>query len=183
MSSSLVSGPYASAVSIKFTPSSTTRLRSFSAFCRSAGQPQMPWPVTRIAPKPRRFTVKSPPKLNVGFVAMFDVPAAAAPRSTSDLLARSAAPLARLIPRNLRRVTLNPSFESDVLPCICLEAYVHAYRCQRGVGDVSRHYVGFCEQHARAPLPRDQSELKIRVSRGARAFCPLWPACCRPASR
>src|SRR3954454_18643962 len=105
MSSSLVSGPYASAVSIKFTPSSTARLRTFSAFCRSAGQPQIPSPVTRIAPKPRRLTVKSPPKLNVGFVAIFDDVAASPPRIISDLPARSAAPLAMLIPTNLRRVT------------------------------------------------------------------------------
>src|SRR5258707_977656 len=95
MSSSLVSGPYASAVSIKLTPSSTARLRTFSAFCRSGGQPQMPSPVTRIAPKPRRLIVKSPPKLNVGFVAMFDDVAVSAPRITSDLPARSAAPLAK----------------------------------------------------------------------------------------
>src|SRR6267142_3596758 len=105
MSSSLVSGPYASAVSIKFTPSSTVRLRTFRAFSRSGGQPQMPSPVTRIAPKPRRLTVKSPPKLNVGFVAMFDDVAVLAPKITSDLPARIAAPLARLIPTNLRRVT------------------------------------------------------------------------------
>src|SRR5262245_23473669 len=106
MSSSLVSGPYASAVSIKFTPSSTARLRTLSAFCRSAGQPQMPSPVTRIAPKPSRLTVRSPPKLNVGFVAMFDDIAVSAPRITSCLPARSAAPPARVIPTNLRRLTL-----------------------------------------------------------------------------
>ena len=105
MSSSLVSGPYASAVSIKFTPSSTARLRTFSAFCRSVGQPQMPSPVTRIAPKPSRLTVKSPPKLNVGFVAIFDDVPVSAPRITSDFPARSAAPLAKVIPTNLRRVT------------------------------------------------------------------------------
>src|SRR5580765_2464783 len=118
MSSSLVSGPYASAVSIKFTPSSTARLRTFSAFCRSGGQPQMPSPVTRIAPKPSRLTVKSPPKLNVGFVAMFDDVAVFAPRITSDFPARSAAPLARVIPTNLRRVTLAFSLRCEASSCM-----------------------------------------------------------------
>ena len=65
----------------------------------------MPSPVTRIAPKPSRLTVKSPPKLNVGFVAIFDDVPVSAPRITSDLPARSAAPLAKVIPTNLRRVT------------------------------------------------------------------------------
>ena len=74
----------------------------------------MPSPVTRIAPKPSRLTVKSPPKLNVGFVAIFDDVPVSAPRITSDLPARSAAPLAKLIPRNLRRVTLAFSFRSEV---------------------------------------------------------------------
>src|SRR5438067_10669814 len=110
MSSSLVSGPYASAVSIKFTPSSAARLRTFSAFCRSAGQPQMRSPVTRIAPKPSRLTLKSPPKSKLGFVAMFADVDVTAPRITSDLPARSAAPLARVIPTNLRRVTLRSWF-------------------------------------------------------------------------
>src|SRR6476620_6747886 len=112
MSSSLVSGPYASAVSIKFTPSSTARLRTFSAFCRSVGQPQMPSPVTRIAPKPSRLTVKSPPKLNVGFVAIFDDVPVSALRITSDLPARTAAPLAKVIPTNLRRVTSRSWFRA-----------------------------------------------------------------------
>src|SRR5215472_6654000 len=106
MSSSLVSGPYASAVSIRFTPSSTARLRTFSAFCLSLGQPQIPSPVMRIAPKPSRLTVESPPKAKVGFVAMFKVVEVSAPRSTSDFPAKSAAPLARLIPINPRRVRL-----------------------------------------------------------------------------
>jgi hypothetical protein len=41
---------------------------------------------------------------------MFDDVAASAPRITSDLLAKSAAPLAKLIPRNLRRVTPHSLF-------------------------------------------------------------------------
>jgi hypothetical protein len=76
----------------------------------------------RIAPKPSRLTVKSPPKLNVGFVAMFDDVVVSAPRITSDLPARSAAPLAKLIPRNLRRVTPGFSFRSEALSCICVRS-------------------------------------------------------------
>src|SRR5262249_37950746 len=79
----------------------------------------MPSPVMRIAPKPSRFTVKSPPKLNVGFVAIFEDVAVSAPRITSDLPATSAAPLAKLIPRNLRRVTLAFWSQSEALSCIC----------------------------------------------------------------
>src|SRR6476646_7894594 len=109
MSSSLVSGPYASAVSIKFTPSSTARLRTLSAFSRSGGQPQMPSPVTRIAPKPSRLTVRSPPKVKVVFVAIFVDDSA--PKITSDFPAKSAAPVARLVPRNLRRVTTRSLFD------------------------------------------------------------------------
>ena len=57
-------------MSMKLTPSSTTR-RSVSLACaRSGGSPQMPLPVTRIAPKPIRRTTRSPP------ISM--VPAAAA---------------------------------------------------------------------------------------------------------
>jgi hypothetical protein len=59
--------------------------------------------------------MKSPPKLNVGFVAMFDDVDVAAPRITSDLPARSAALLAKLIPRNLRRVTLAACVSSGAL--------------------------------------------------------------------
>ena len=61
MSSSLTCGPYESAVSMKFTPSSTARRRTAFASSRSGGGPQMPRPVIRIAPKPRRLTVRSPP--------------------------------------------------------------------------------------------------------------------------
>jgi hypothetical protein len=58
---SLTSGPYESAVSMKLTPSSTTR-RSVALACPSSGgSPQMPLPVIRIAPKPIRRTTRSPP--------------------------------------------------------------------------------------------------------------------------
>src|SRR5260370_13964030 len=105
MSSSLVSGPYASAVSIKFTPSSTARFRTLSALLRSGGHPQILSPVIRIAPKPRRLTGRSPPNCQVGFVAgLIDVEEAV-PKIGPDPSAKSAAPLARVVPRNVRRVT------------------------------------------------------------------------------
>src|SRR5207253_2436520 len=113
MSSSLVSGPYASAVSIKFTPNSTALRRTLSAFCRSGGQPQMPSPVTRIAPKPSRLTVRSPPNFQVGFVPMFAGSDDSAPKIAPGPLARSAAPVTSVLPRNVRRVTPCSSFDSE----------------------------------------------------------------------
>src|SRR5438552_5716920 len=113
MSSSLVSGPYASAVSIKFTPSSTARLRTFSALARSGGQPQMPSPVSRIAPNPRRLTVRSPPNLQVGFVATLGDVDDSAPKITSNSPAKNAAPVNSVVPRNVRRVTPAFSFEFE----------------------------------------------------------------------
>src|SRR5579872_431038 len=46
---------------MKLTPSSTARRRTAIAALRSFGGPQMPCPVRRMAPKPRRWTVSSPP--------------------------------------------------------------------------------------------------------------------------
>ena len=57
-------------MSMKLTPSSTTRRSVAMAWSRLGGSPQMPLPVIRIAPNPRRLTVRSPP--------MSMVPAAAA---------------------------------------------------------------------------------------------------------
>src|SRR5829696_2111844 len=65
MRSSLTYGPYESAVSMKFTPSSGSRRSTRSASSRSAGSPHTPLPVIRIAPKPRRLTVRSPPRSKV----------------------------------------------------------------------------------------------------------------------
>src|SRR5882757_7456230 len=58
---SLTCGPYESAVSMKLVPSSTARRKTAFASSRSAGSPQIPGPVRRIEPKPRRFTVRSSP--------------------------------------------------------------------------------------------------------------------------
>jgi hypothetical protein len=68
--------------------------------------------VMRIAPKPRRLTVRSPPNWKVGFVAIVDAVDEAAPKIISDPPAKSAAPLARVVPRNVRRVTLGFCFAS-----------------------------------------------------------------------
>src|SRR6266446_4679047 len=50
---------------MKLTPNSTARRKTFFAFSRSGGQPQIPSPVNRIAPKPSRLTKRSPPNWNV----------------------------------------------------------------------------------------------------------------------
>src|SRR5258708_13200310 len=50
---------------MKSTLSSIARRSAAFACSRFGGSPQMPSPVTRIAPKPRRCTVRSPPMLIV----------------------------------------------------------------------------------------------------------------------
>src|SRR6266496_3343636 len=50
---------------MKLTPSSTARRKTFFAFSRLGGQPQIPSPVRRIAPDPSRLTNTSPPNKNV----------------------------------------------------------------------------------------------------------------------
>src|SRR6266566_4171536 len=99
MSSSLVFGPYASAVSIKFAPSSTARRRTLSAFSLSGGQPHIPSPVSRIAPNPSRLTGKSPPMLKLE-LSLAD----AAAKSVAALPAKSDAPPASVARRNRRRL-------------------------------------------------------------------------------
>src|ERR1022692_4624555 len=54
---------------MKLTPNSTARRRSAIAAARSFGGPQIPSPVRRIAPKPRRLTVSSLPSSIVPAVA------------------------------------------------------------------------------------------------------------------
>jgi len=84
-----------------------------SAFARSGGQPQMPSPVIRIAPRPSRFTARSPSNFQVAFVAIFVVDVESAPKTTSDIPAISAAPVTSVLPRNSRRVTPALSFRSE----------------------------------------------------------------------
>src|SRR5215208_4041892 len=71
-------GPYESAVSIKLTPSSTDRWSTRTASSRSLGGPQIPEPVSRMAPKPMRLTVRPAPSVMVpaaaaGTVIVFGV--------------------------------------------------------------------------------------------------------------
>src|SRR6185312_8511504 len=65
MSSSLTLGPYESAVSMKLTFSSTALRSTRTASCASAGGPQIPGPVMRMAPNPNRFTVTPVPSVIV----------------------------------------------------------------------------------------------------------------------
>src|ERR1700722_16255310 len=48
---------------MKLTPSCAALWTTFSAAATSAGGPQTPGPVIRMAPKPRRFTFRSPPSV------------------------------------------------------------------------------------------------------------------------
>src|ERR1022692_4016512 len=84
---------------MKVTPSSTARRRTLSALSRSGGQPHIPSPVRRIAPKPRRFTERSPPKRNE------DLPAGlvAAVTSFCNSTVKRLTPPARVTPKNFRR--------------------------------------------------------------------------------
>src|SRR6266853_3961450 len=50
---------------MKFTPNSIARWRTRLASPGSFGSPQIPWPVSRIAPYPSRFISRSPPMVNV----------------------------------------------------------------------------------------------------------------------
>src|SRR5712672_2396640 len=54
---------------MKLTPKSTARRRTAIAAARSLGGPQIPSPVRRMAPKPRRLTVSSPPREIVPLLA------------------------------------------------------------------------------------------------------------------
>src|SRR5207244_12245467 len=62
------------------------------AFSRSGGQPQIPSPVRRIAPKPSRLTNRSPPNKNVSpllpvlaAVTSFDNPPVRTPAAPPDI--------------------------------------------------------------------------------------------------
>src|SRR6266545_4106026 len=114
MRSSFVSGPYASAVSMKLTPSSTARRKTFFAFSRSGGQPQIPSPVNRIAPKPSRLTKRSPPNKNVSSLAcpavaqrrrvlMLPLASGIAATSSENPPVKTPAALARLTSKNVLR--------------------------------------------------------------------------------
>src|SRR4051812_18530337 len=97
ISLSLTSGPYESAVSMKLTPSSTARRRTRLASSRSLGSPRMYSPVIRIAPNPRRLTVKSPPTSIVPAAAAGDVLTSGSSASLSHSLRRTYAYTSRAI--------------------------------------------------------------------------------------
>src|SRR5438067_770996 len=86
---------------MKLTPSSTARRKTFLAFSRSGGQPQIPSPVSRIAPKPSRLTKTSPPNKNVSSLLLV----LAAVTSFDNPPVRTPAALAESAAKNVRRVT------------------------------------------------------------------------------
>src|SRR5437762_9791628 len=87
---------------MKLTPSSTARRKTFFAFSRSGGQPQIPSPVNRIAPKPSRLTTRSPPNKNVSPVLLVLVLAAAT--SFDNPPVRTPAAPAEITPKNVLRL-------------------------------------------------------------------------------
>src|SRR5439155_7602290 len=87
---------------MKLTPSSTARRKTFFALSRSGGQPQIPSPVRRIAPKPRRLTNRSPPNKNLSSLLLASGIAAI---SLGNPPVRTPAALAESAAKNVRRVT------------------------------------------------------------------------------
>src|SRR5436190_5177917 len=92
---------------MKLTPSSSARRKTFFAFSRSGGQPQIPSPVNRIAPNPSRLTTRSPPSRNVLLLLMLMLPLASgiAAISLGNPPVRTPAALAESAVKNVRRVT------------------------------------------------------------------------------
>src|SRR6266496_6208202 len=90
---------------MKFTPSSTARRKTFFAFSRSGGQPQIPSPVNRIAPNPSRLTNRSPPSRNVLLMLMLPLASGTAARILCNPPVRTPAVLAESAAKNVRRVT------------------------------------------------------------------------------
>src|SRR5438552_2666678 len=80
------------------TPSSTARRRTLRALSRSGGQPQMPSPVIRIAPKPSRLTERSSPNRKRELVPASAGAGGFAAKIMFDLPASSVAPPARVVP-------------------------------------------------------------------------------------
>src|SRR5206468_3186216 len=87
---------------MKLTPSSSARRKTFFAFSRSGGQPQIPSPVNRIAPNPSRFTKRSPANKNVSSPLL--VFAAVAARSFGNPPVKTPAALAEIAPKNVLRL-------------------------------------------------------------------------------
>src|SRR6202790_4075309 len=89
-------GPYESAVSMKLMSRPGRRRKVRNASARSVGGPQMPGPVMRMLPKPRRLTLVLPSILN-------------APAFAAETLLLMRLPLAhtRLVEELRLRSTLN----------------------------------------------------------------------------
>src|SRR5436309_6789192 len=87
---------------MKLTPSSSARRKTFFAFSRSGGQPQIPSPVNRIAPNPSRLTKRSPPNKNVCTLLLASGIAAI---TLGNPPVRTPAALAERAAKNVRRVT------------------------------------------------------------------------------
>src|SRR6266571_2116550 len=85
---------------MKLTPSSTARRKTFFAFSRSGGQPQIPSPVRRIAPKPSRLTKRSPPNKNVSSLLLV----LAAARSFGNPPVKTPAAPAEIAPKKVLRL-------------------------------------------------------------------------------
>src|SRR6266568_8842703 len=85
---------------MKLTPSSSARRKTFFAFSRSGGQPQIPSPVNRIAPNPSRLTNRSPPNKNVSSPLLV----VAADRSFGNPPAKTPAAPAEITPKNVLRL-------------------------------------------------------------------------------
>src|SRR3954447_15477407 len=81
---------------MKSTPSSGRRRSTAIAVSWSGGGPQMPLPVMRIAPKPRRWTSRSPPILKVPEAVAVAIPTTVARRAPRRRALRGAARGARL---------------------------------------------------------------------------------------
>src|SRR5206468_11695514 len=94
---------------MKFTPNSSARRKTFFAFSRSGGQPQIPSPVRRIAPNPSRLTNRSPPSRNVLLLLllmlMLPIASGIAARSFGNPPVKTPAAPAEIVPKNVRRVT------------------------------------------------------------------------------
>src|SRR5881397_2088594 len=90
---------------MKLTPSSTARRKTFFAFSRSGGQPQIPSPVNRIAPNPSRLTNRSPPNKNLSPVLLVIVLVLVWARSFGNPPVRTPAAPAEITSKNVLRVT------------------------------------------------------------------------------
>src|SRR6266446_6408298 len=90
---------------MKLTPSSTARRKTFFAFSRSGGQPQIPSPVNRIAPNPSRLTNRSPPSRNVLLTLMLALASGIAARIFCNPPVKTPAALAEIAPKKVLRVT------------------------------------------------------------------------------